>query len=89
MGDFAVGALGDIMQDIKMCAMVAKSYIDLCHNKGRHTLLYTVNVKACTNTVNVIRKLLPDDKDSIQMVTGDVYKRQIIFFFLFLHKVYV
>ena len=71
MGDFAVGALGDIMQDIKMCAMVAKSYIDLCHNKGRHTLLYTVNVKACTNTLNVIRKLLPDDKDSIQMVTGE------------------
>ncbi len=71
MGDFAVGALGEIMQDINMCAMVAKSYIDLCHSKGRHTLIYTVNVKACTNTLNAIRKLLPEDKDCIQMITGE------------------
>lgn len=70
-GDYNLHDLEDTMDCDEVMALSAKVYIDNCHEKGRHTLIYCISKSACEGIMASIRELIPDEPESIQMVTGE------------------
>ena len=71
-GDFSIAQLEEVLENGDCIPVAAKAYIENCHNKGRHTLIYCVTKKFSRVLLNTIRNLLPDEeKDTVQMVDGE------------------
>lgn len=70
-GDFNQHDLDGKLSHPETIALAAKVYMDNCHAKGKHTLIYCVNKKICTLLLTAIRALVPGEEGRIQMVTGD------------------
>ena len=71
-GDYSASQLDAVMTKEGIVPIAAKAYVEHCHSKGRHTLIYCVTKNICDLTVKTIRALLPEnEKDTIQVVTGD------------------
>lgn len=84
-GDFNQQDLGNELSSAETIALAAKVYMDNCHTKGKHTLIYCVNKKISVLLLTAIRALVPGEEDRIQMITGDTpdqERRQILDDFL-------
>lgn len=69
-GDFNQDALNSIMTE-EVYAVAAKTYIQECHEKKRHTLIYCVSIIGCKCLLRIIRQMLPrEDKKKVRMLTG-------------------
>ena len=80
-GDFNQQDLDGKLSGAETIALAAKVYMDNCHTKGKHTLIYCVNKKICALLLTAIRTLVPGEENRIQMVTGDTpddERRQIL-----------
>lgn len=72
--DFSIRDLNKIMND-ETIVTTAKAYMELCHEKERHVLMYAVSIQQCKILLETIRKMLPSDQhDTIQMLTGSTEK---------------
>ena len=72
--DFSIRDLNKIMND-ETIITTAKAYMELCHEKERHVLMYAVSIQQCKILLETIRKMLPSDQhDTIQMLTGSTEK---------------
>lgn len=72
--DFSIRDLNKIMND-ETIVTTAKAYMELCHKKERHVLMYAVSIQQCKILLETIRKMLPNDQhDTIQMLTGSTEK---------------
>ena len=70
LGDFQIAEIAGRI-NAETIAIAAKAYLDNCHKKGRHTLIYCVNTNTCRVLCETIRSLLPEkEKESICVVTG-------------------
>lgn len=71
-GDFSAKQLEEILQNGDCIPVAAKAYMESCHTKGRHTLIYCVTRNFCRILLQTIRNLLPEqEKESVQMLDGD------------------
>lgn len=70
-GDFNQQDLDGKLSSAETIALAAKVYMDNCHTKSKHTLIYCVNKKICVLLLTAIRTLVPGEEERIQMVTGD------------------
>lgn len=69
-GDFNAKDLDRRIGD-KAYVAAAKAYVQECHAKNRHTLIYCVTVKACENLCAMIRGLLPpSEAGTVAVLTG-------------------
>ena len=76
LGDFQISEIAGRI-NAETIAIAAKAYIDNCHKKGRHTLIYCVNTNTCNVLCKTIRSLLPEkEKESVCVVTGKTENRQ-------------
>lgn len=71
-GDYSQSQLDRIQKEGETLPAVARAYVDMCHKKGKHTLIYCVTKDICSILCDTIRKLLPKkDKEKICVLTGD------------------
>lgn len=71
-GDYSASQVTQEMEDSETVQIAAKAYVEKCHNRGKHTILYCVSKKLCFLIQGVIREMLPKkERDTIQVVTGD------------------
>lgn len=69
-GDFNQGELDGVM-DTETIAVAARTYLDRCHGKGRHTLIYCVSIHICEVLHGIITSFLPEqDQGSVRILTG-------------------
>lgn len=69
-GDFNQGELDGAMVPEKL-AVAARTYLDQCHDRGRHTLIYCVSVHICEILHRTITSFLPEqDQGSVRLLTG-------------------
>ena len=69
-GDFNQGELDGAL-DEETLAVTAKTYLDRCHGKGRHTLAYCVSIRTCEALHGIITSLLPKkEQSSIRILSG-------------------
>lgn len=69
-GDYNQGDLDQAM-DLQTLAVAARTYLDRCHHKDRHTLIYCVSIRVCEILHGIITSLLPEhERESIQILTG-------------------
>lgn len=69
-GDFNQGELDGIMNE-ETIATASRAYLDRCHNKGRHTLIYCVSIHICEVLYGIITGFLSEqDQASVRILTG-------------------
>lgn len=74
-GDYSASALASMMtrEGIDIIPVGAKTYIEDCYKKGRHTLIYCVTKDACSIMLETIQKMLPKgEKDTVKIITGGI-----------------
>lgn len=72
-GDYSASQLEHLFLDEELSVIpaAAKTYLEKCHNTGRHTLIYCVTKRVGYLLLETIRKMLPDDeKEQVQAVFG-------------------
>lgn len=70
-GDFNQGMLADAITGTAYL-IAAKTYVQECHEKGRHTLIYCVEVDACGYLCSIVRELLPEEeRGTVRVLTGE------------------
>ena len=71
MGDFNQKELEKQMISQSVITTATKTYIEECHNKGRHTLIYCVTRQVCEFLKSTIDKLLPTkERNKVMVLTG-------------------
>lgn len=71
-GDFSQAQLDKVLKIGNTLSVSAKTYIDRCHAKGRHTLIYCVSRDICYILQKTIIKLLPKSEQAkIKVLTGE------------------
>ncbi len=85
-GDYSQNELEKRMRDSDAIAVASKTYIEKCHEKGRHTLMYCVTRAICDDLCTTIRDLLPpEERDTVKVLTGetpDGERREMLFDFM-------
>lgn len=70
-GDYNQGDLISAQKNNLTFAVAAKTYIEECHNKKRHTLIYCVSKSICYELSKTIKLKLPEEeRDTVQVLTG-------------------
>lgn len=72
-GDYSASAVEKMMsqEGVDIIPVAAKTYLEDCYEKGRHTLIYCVTRDACTVVLNTIQKMLPaKEKNTVKVITG-------------------
>jgi len=69
-GDFNQGELEEAIGG-ETLAVTAKAYLERCHNRGRHTLIYCLSIRECETLCGIIRGLLPKgEQNAVRVLTG-------------------
>ena len=62
--------LGD--NEVGVIPVAAKTYIEKCHNAGKHTIIYCVTKRICMVLAETLKKSLPkSEHDTIRVILGD------------------
>lgn len=62
--------LGD--NELGVIPVAAKTYIEKCHNAGKHTIIYCVTKRICMVLAETLKKSLPkSEHDTIRVILGD------------------
>lgn len=71
-GDFNQKEIGEVMGNNMVVATAVKTYIEECHKKKKHSLIYCVTKQNCKLIANAIKNMLPkDERKNISVITGD------------------
>lgn len=73
-GDYSAAQLEAAFEDenAKVIPLAAKTYMEKCHNAGKHTLIYCCTKNICHDLSDTIKKLLPEEeKDTVAVLLGD------------------
>ncbi len=69
-GDFNPGELEAAIGG-ETLAVAAKAYVERCHERRRHTLIYCLSIRECEALCGIIRGLMPEgEQEAVRVLTG-------------------